>query len=580
MTPTDHSENTAIANSPLTELSVAEALVAIFEAVNIDACFGVPGGQTLPFYKAARARGFRHVLMRDERNCACAADAYARISNTVGLCDATVGPGVTNLVSGLAEAYASSIPMIALIADIDTGSEHLRHRGIAAQALEQRPLLEPVTKWTGRVQRPDMLIDIVDHALRVATTGRPGPVVIEVPEEVMSATIPAPDLSRFDENSAVWPRHRSAAPTDKINEALNILTNATQPIILAGGGAMASSAFSEIAQLADDCGIPVVTSINGKGIVDERHPLAYGAVGIFGEVKASHALQQADAVLVLGSKFSQFNSFSWQLPAKTQALIHVDVDGEELSRAIPATVAIVADVKAVARQILEGLQAAKVSFNWTPSGDAPTQPGTEESDPAVAPEKVIAAINEIVPPNAIVVSDASLSSGWTASRFKVCRAGRGYIAPRGCAGLGWACGAAIGAAAAAPKDTPIIVVAGDGAAAYWLGEIETAVRLNLPITFVMLNNAGFGWIIQCERAMGFQSESTFAPVDFAAAGIAMGTGGVRAENLDAVAAGLRQAMDHNGPFVLDILSSDQSTPTVDFGKLTTDAVRQNGSYGV
>ena len=152
------------------ESTVAETLVALLEAVNIDACFGVPGGQTLPFYKAARARGFKHVLMRDERNCACAADAYARVSGKVGVCDATVGPGVTNLVSGLAEAYASSVPMIALIADINTSGEHLRHRGIVAQALEQRPILEPVTKWIGRVQKPEMLIDMMDHALRVATS--------------------------------------------------------------------------------------------------------------------------------------------------------------------------------------------------------------------------------------------------------------------------------------------------------------------------------------------------------------------------------------------------------------------------
>ena len=162
--------------------NVAEGLVAILEAVGIDTCFGVPGGQTLPFYQAARERGFNHVLMRDERNCACAADAYARVSGRVGLCDATVGPGATNLVSGLAEAYASSIPMIALIADMQSSKEHLRHRGIVAQALEQRPLLEPVCKWVGRVQTPEMLADIVEHALRIATTGRCGPNNIQYSE--------------------------------------------------------------------------------------------------------------------------------------------------------------------------------------------------------------------------------------------------------------------------------------------------------------------------------------------------------------------------------------------------------------
>ncbi|PHZ85485.1 thiamine pyrophosphate-binding protein [Paremcibacter congregatus] len=579
ITTYDNQENKEIVEME-SQPNVAEAIVSILTAVGIDACFGVPGGQTLPFYKAARARGFKHVLMRDERNCACAADAYARVSGKVGLCDATVGPGVTNLVSGLAEAYASSIPMIALIADINTCGEHLRHRGNVAQALEQRPLLEPTTKWIGRVQKPDMLIDIMDHALRVATTGRPGPVAIEIPEEVMLAPLSEPNLSRFNKDSAVWPRHRSAAPAEKVVDAVSRLTQARRPIILAGGGAIASGAYQEIAQFADKHGFPVVTSINGKGIIDERHPRAYGAIGIFGEIKASYALQQADVVLVLGSKFSQFNSFAWQLPMKTQEVIHVDIDGEELGRAIPVALEVVADVRVAARQILNGLKENNAKFDWTPEGEVPKQPGTEIDDPAVAPEQVIASIGDLFPEDMILVSDASLSSGWTASRHKVQQAGRGYIAPRGIAGLGWACGAAIGVALAAPEGKRIVVVAGDGAAAYWLGEIETAVRLNLPITFVILNNAGFGWIVQCERVMNFTSESTFAPVDFAAIGMAMGTGGARAKSMDEVHVGLRQAIDLNGPFVLDVLSSDRSTPTVDYGLLAPEAISRNGAYGV
>ena len=461
---------------------VGQLIVDILERVSIDVCFGVPGGQTLPFYKAAREKNYNHVLMHDERNCACAADAYARVSGKVGICDATVGPGVTNLVSGMAEAYASSIPMIALIADIDSSREHMRHRGIVAQAMEQTPLLEPVSKWIGRVSKPEMLVDIFDHALRVATTGRPGPVVIEVPEEVMMAELPSLDLSRFSSESALWPRYRGAAQQSLVDDAVARLQKAKKPIILAGGGAMASGAHKEIAQFANEFGIPVVTSINGKGIIDERHELSLGAVGIFGEVKASHALVQADVVLVLGSKFSHFNSFAWQLPTKHQDIIHIDIDGEELSRSIAVSLEIVADVKEAASQILAALSQDKKDFTWQIEGEVAAQPGTAADDPAVAPEAVVKSINQAFAENTIVVSDASLSSGWVASWHKVRQAGRGYIAPRGMAGLGWACGAAIGAAMAAPKGTRVVVVAGDGATAYWLGEIETAVRLKLPIT--------------------------------------------------------------------------------------------------
>src|SRR5581483_4533853 len=331
--------------------TVADILVDILEAVGIDTLFGVPGGQTLPLYAAARRKQIRHVMMHDERNCACAADAYARISGKVGVCDATVGPGVTNLVSGLAEAYSSSVPVIALIADIDTRLEHLRHRSIVAQGFEQRPLMEAVSKWVGRVQIPEMLVNIMAHALRVATTGRPGPVVVEIPEEVWSAPLPAYDISGFNEEKSRWPRHRVAALTSVIDQAMTYFRSAVRPIVLAGGGVMASNACEEVTAFADEFEIPVVTSLNGKGAIDERHPLSYGVVGCFGSVRANLALQQADCVLVIGSKFTTFNTFSWRLPHKGQKVVHIDIDGEELNRSIPTHVEILSDAKAASVQI-------------------------------------------------------------------------------------------------------------------------------------------------------------------------------------------------------------------------------------
>lgn len=560
--------------------TVADAIVDILETVGIDACFGVPGGQTLPFYGAARARGFRHVMMRDERNCACAADAYARVSGKVGVCDATVGPGVTNLVSGLAEALASSVPVIALIADIHTNHDHLRRRSIAGQAFEQRPLMETVSKWVGRVQTPEQLTDTMVQALRIATTGRPGPVVIEIPQEIWLAPAASFDLSRFTADCARWPRHRSAAPTSAIDKAVAYLTEAERPVVLAGGGAMASGAYEEVTAFAEEFNIPVVTSVNAKGIIDEQHPLSFGAVGVFGNVTASHVLQQADVVVTLGSKYSQLNSFSWQLPHKAQRVLQVDVDGEELGRSITAQLEIVADIKETAQQLLTALRRGdRTTFAWQVQGRAPEQPGTQDSDPAVAPEAVITTLNEFATENTILVSDASLSSGWCASRYKVRGAGRKFIAPRGLAGIGWGCGAAIGVALAAPKGTRTVLVAGDGSAAYWLGEIETAVRLNLPITFVILNNASFGWIVQVERAMGIEKESTFAPVDFAAIGKGIGAGGSRAHSIEEVNTGLRNALDHPGPFVLEVLSSDQSTPTVDYECVSSEAASSSSPYG-
>ncbi len=561
-------------------LSVADALVAILEAVGIDTCFGVPGGQTVPFYGAARKRGFRHILVRDERNGACAADAYARVSGRVGMCDATVGPGATNLVSGLAEAYSSAIPVLALVADVKRNREHLRHRGVASQALDQRAILEPVVKWFGRVGAPDMLADIMAHALRVATSGRPGPVVVEVPEDLMAMPAGEIDFSRFSPADAAWPRHRSAAVPALVQDAADRIAKAKRPVVLAGGGAIGGGAFDEVRRFADEFGIPVVTSINGKGLIDERHPKALGVVGVFGDVAASQTLQQADVVLVLGSKFAQFNSFLFRLPAKTQEIIHVDIDGEEIGRAIPAALAIIADARTAAAQIADALSARGASFDWSKQGETPAQPGTKADDPAVAPEAVIAALNELSAPDTILVTDASLASGWTASRFKVREAGRKFLAPRGLAGIGWAGGAGLGAALAAPPGARVVVVAGDGAAGYWLGEIETAARLKLPITYVILNNAGYGWVIQGERMLGISPESTFAPVNFAKVGEGTGAAAARATTIEEARARLVEALAADGPYVLDVLSSELSSPSVDYALLDPSAASKHGAYGM
>src|SRR5690606_26489913 len=280
---------------------VGDRLVEALLAGGGDAMFGVPGGQTLPLYAAARRPGMRHVVMRDERAAACAADAFARVSGGIGVCDATVGPGATNLVSGLAEAFASSIPLLAIVADVPTSWSHLRRRGVASQALEQAPLLAPVTKWVARVERADALDEMLDQALRVATTGRPGPVVLEIPDDVFQAD-PGTARRRFEPEAFASPRQRTAPARDALEAALRLIAATRRPLVLAGGGVHLSGAAEAVTRLAEATGIPVATTLNGKGTLDERHPLAAGVVGIFGDVRAGRALARADLVVVLGSK--------------------------------------------------------------------------------------------------------------------------------------------------------------------------------------------------------------------------------------------------------------------------------------
>ncbi len=313
---------------------LGDRLISSLADAGIDAVFGLPGGQTLPLYRAARATGFRHVLMRDERAAACAADAYARVRGHVGVCDATVGPGVTNLVSGLAEAYASSIPVLAIVADIRSDQGHLRRRSVASQAAEQSAILAPVTKWVARVERAAAFDDVFAHALRVATTGRPGPVALEIPEDVF-AEGPQGQAAPLRREHALAPRFRPALAPGDVERVGALLAGAQRPVLLAGGGVLASGAWEALLEFAEATGIPVATTIMGKGAIDERHDLSLGVVGTFGCVRANAALIEADAVLVVGSKLDQLSTIGFRMPRPDQVLVHIDIDGEEIGRVTP-----------------------------------------------------------------------------------------------------------------------------------------------------------------------------------------------------------------------------------------------------
>ncbi len=413
--------------------TVASTIIRALKDGGVGAIFGVPGGQTLPLYAAASRIGLPHVLMRDERSAACAADAYARLSGRVGFCDATVGPGATNLVSGLAEALGSSIPVIALVADIRRERSHLRRRSITSQALEQDDLLGAVSKWVARIETPDSVAGVLDQALRVATTGRPGPVVMTIPEDVFDA-VPADGAPqrRFGPETFAYPRFRSAPDPVALADAADLLARARRPLVLAGGGVTFSSASGEVSDLAIADTIPVVTSISGKGTIDEQHPLAAGVAGSFGTMRANAAFRAADVVLVLGCKLGQVTTHVWQLPQRGQTVIHVDVDGEEIGRTCEAHVGIVADARLTANALNTALQGRRLGAdNWLLAlADVPaTGAGMEADENSVAPHRVAQLLSESLSPGDVIVCDASLSSGWAAA-FSQVRTPRSYVAPR------------------------------------------------------------------------------------------------------------------------------------------------------
>jgi acetolactate synthase-1/2/3 large subunit len=380
---------------------------------------------------------------------------------------------------------------------------------------------------------------------------------------VFAATAPT-RRPQIDERATRVPRHRPALSSDDGEAIGRLLADAERPLVLAGGGVVASDAGRALSRLAAETGIPVVTTIMGKGSIDERDELALGVVGTFGQVRAGMALSGADAVLVVGSKLDQMSTYGFRLPAGPQRVAHVDIDGEEIGRVTPVDIGAVAD----ASQALDALRTwwtatgASRRPPWTASLPADPVRVTPTDDPRVAPEEVVAAISERMGPDEVLVSDASLASGWAARFFRVKRPGRTFLAPRGLAGIGWAGGAAIGAQLAAGPSTRVVALAGDGAWGYTLAEVETAVRLSLPVTYVVLNNASYGWIAHTEDQLAMTELSHLTEADYALAAKAMGARAARVKTLAELVDAFDDASASGTTTVIEVLSSPDASPTV------------------
>jgi len=521
--------------------------------------FGLAGGQTLPLYDAIRSRAgnIRHVPVRDERNAAYAADGYARISGRVGVCDATVGPGAIKLTSGLAEAFNSSIPLVAVVSDMPSDWLAVRYRGGGNQLVDQMGVLSPLCKWTGRLPAADRLPELVQRAFQMATTGRPGPVAIEIPEDLFR--MEAGDTPAVDRRFGAAPSDRSVPEPSALQAAAALLESAELPVLIAGGGVRQSDAGAELAALAEQLALPVATTHSGKGVLDETTPLALGLLGALGgSTVARSTVEGADVILAVGFKFGQNPTFRWSLPRRGQRLIHLDIDPAEIGRVFPVEIALVGDARAGLTALraqcgfskpIEPIAAriAGLRTRWQQELEAKAG----EAKP-IKPQQVVALLDELCGPESILVCDASFASGWGGAYFEA-RQDRRAIFPRGMGGLGWALPAAIGAQLARPK-SKVVVLAGDGAMTYSLGELATLAREGLNIAVVVLNNSAMGWI-KWEQAVYWEGrfQSTdLGEVDFAAVARAMGCSGTNVSEPDDLRQALTLALSAEVPTLVDV----------------------------
>ncbi|SBW08538.1 Thiamine pyrophosphate enzyme, central domain protein [uncultured delta proteobacterium] len=529
----------------------------------VEAVFGVPGGQTLPLYYGILDRGdrIRHVLMRDEINAAYAADAYARVSGKIGVCDATAGCGSIKFVSGLAEAYNSSIPVIAIASEMNHDWITVRYRGCGPQMTDSKGVLAPVTKWTATLPTTDTMAELVQRAAQMATGGRPGPVFIECPWKLFKDEYTGPE-PKADPKLANLPSYRPVPGLEDIDAAIRLLLDAKRPLILAGGGCWLSGARDELTALAERTGTPVATTLSGKGILQENHPLSLGVLsGLGGNPASEKAAMQADLIFAVGFKSSANATFNWKLPLAGQRMIHLDIDPMELNKMRVADVAMLGDAKASLGVLLSRLPADCPKHDAAPAEalkkawakDRAEEAG--EADP-IRPQQVVSVLNEVCGDNTILVCDASFSCGWGGTFFDVYGKRRALF-PRGNAGLGYGLPGGVGAAAARP-DSTVVVLTGDGGLSYCLGEMATLREQGMNVKVVVLNNAILGWIKWYEAAIwkGRFTEVDTERVAFDQVARGLGCKGYALRNTATLRKDLAAVFAEKGPAVIDIATSE------------------------
>jgi acetolactate synthase-1/2/3 large subunit len=539
--------------------------------------FGLAGGQTLPLYDAIRSRAprIRHVPMRDERNAAYAADGYARISGRVGVCDATVGPGSIKFTSGLAEAYNSSIPLVALVSDMPHNWLAVRYRGGGNQLVDQMAVLAPLCKWTARLPNARKLPELVQRAFHMAASGRPGPVAIELPQDLFKET--QDEIAPLVEpRFGAAPAYRLAPDPEAVRAAIDLLEAASRPVMIAGGGVWCSNAGPQLVALAERLALPVATTLSGKGAIPETHPLALGILGSLGGTTAARkVVQEADVILAVGFKFGQNPTYLWTLPTPSQRLIHLDIDGAEIGKVFPVEVGLAADARLGLTALLEASPVAR-PIEPVAAKIAPLKAEWQANLAAAAaaaqpikPQQVAALLNELAGPDDILVCDASFASGWGGMYFEA-RDNRRVIFPRGMAGLGWGLPAAIGAQLARPASN-VIVLAGDGAMTYCLGELATLAQEKLNVKVVVLNNSTMGWI-KWEQAVfwdgKFQS-TDLSRVNFAAVARGLGCAGWQVSDPAGLRETLAQALAADQPVVVDVETSASEAAVPKFSESPT-----------
>jgi len=554
----------------------AEILLESLKQEEVDTIFGFPGGAVLNIYDTLLrySEEIRHILVRHEQGAVHAADGYARSSGKVGVCLVTSGPGATNTVTGIATAYMDSVPVVILTGQVPTmliGNDAFQEADIVG-------ITRPCTKHNYLVKDVKDLALTIKQAFHLARTGRPGPVLVDLPKDVIA------DSAEFNYPPKI--KMRSYNPTyqghaGQIKRAVKLIAKAQKPLIYAGGGVILSNASKELTSLAQKFSIPATTTLMGLGGFPGTSPLFLGMVGMHGTFQANMAISHCDLLLAIGARFDDRVTGKVESFSRHSTKIHIDIDPTSISKNVQVDIPIVGDAKNVLKSMLKFFEEepaqdwAKMRADWLKgiAEWAQSSPLIYKSGPCIKPQFVIKKINEITKGDVIITTEVGQNQMWTAQFFTFTKP-RTLLTSGGLGTMGYGFPAAIGAQVAFPEKT-IIDIAGDGSFQMNIQELATAVQYNLPVKVAILNNHCLGMVRQWQQLFCDQrySHTLFEVVpDFVKLAEAYGALGLRATKPEEVEPVIREALAVRRPVVMDfVVDRDECVyPMVPAGAALTE----------
>jgi acetolactate synthase-1/2/3 large subunit len=535
-----------------TRMTGAKALIESLYAEKVDVIFGYPGGVLLPIYDELFDADIKHILVRHEQAAAHAADGYARATGKVGVCLATSGPGATNLVTGIATAYMDSIPMVAITGQVPSsmiGNDAFQEANITGITL-------PITKHNYLVTDVNDLPRIIKEAFHIASTGRPGPVLIDIPKDITT------DELDFEYPDSVELRGYKPTKTGhkkQIKRAADIISKAKQPVLYVGGGIIASEATKELLELAQTINAPVTTTLMGKGAFPDDNPLCVGMPGMHGTKYANYAIQESDVLIAVGVRFDDRVTGKVESFAPNAQIIHIDIDPAEISKNVRVDIPIVGNAKSVLKMLVEfiseELNGKTNTAAWVKKVEKWKKqfPLYYHKDDKLKPQYIMEQINDLYP-DSIIVTEVGQNQMWAAQYFKY-KEPRTFISSGGLGTMGYGFPASMGVKMGHP-DKIVFDISGDGSFQMNSQELATVVQNDIPVIVAIFNNGFLGMVRQWQELF-FERRYSFTciddSVDFVKLAEAYGALGLRVTKPEEVGPALKEAVESGRPTIIDFV---------------------------